>query len=71
MTTTDFPNLQSKTKYLDDRQAANILGLKPQTLRNWRGMDRGPAYVKVGRAVRYGLSDLITYMEERRVQPGA
>ena len=57
--------------YLTDVQAADYLGLRPQTLRNWRGMDRGPAYVKVGRAVRYSFGDLIAYMEERRVQPGA
>lgn len=71
MTTTDFPNLQSKIKYLDDHQAAQILGLKPQTLRNWRGQDRGPAYIKAGRAVRYSLDDLIEFANSHKVQPGA
>jgi predicted DNA-binding transcriptional regulator AlpA len=56
---------------LKDNEAAHYIGMKTQTLRNWRAMNRGPAYVKVGRAVRYSLNDLDAYMTERRVQPDA
>ncbi len=56
-----------KVKYLNDVEAAKIADLSPQTLRNWRQQGRGPAYVKLGRSVRYSLSDLISWFEGRRV----
>jgi hypothetical protein len=56
-------------KYLNDIEAAKIADLSPQTLRNWRQQGRGPAYVKLGRAVRYSLNDLISWLEGRRVSP--
>lgn len=34
-------------------QAANQLGLKPETLEVWRLKGGGPEYVKLGKAVRY------------------
>ena len=38
---------------VNDREAAKFLGNKVQTLRNWRHLRRGPAYIKLGRSVRY------------------
>lgn len=58
-----------KIGFLNDVQAAKILGLKAQTLRNWRGQAKGPPYVKAGRAVRYSLQDLISFMTARRIDP--
>ena len=58
-----------KISFLNDVQASKILGLKVQTLRNWRGQAKGPPYVKAGRAVRYSLQDLISFMAARRVDP--
>jgi hypothetical protein len=59
----------AKVRYLNDVEAAKIADLSPQTLRNWRLQGRGPAYVKLGRAVRYSLNDLISWLEGRRVNP--
>lgn len=44
--------------------AANVLGLKPGTLRHWRTTGRvgQPPYVKLNRAVRYRASDLSAYI---------
>jgi hypothetical protein len=58
-----------KVRYLNDVEAAKIADLSAQTLRNWRMQGRGPAYVKLGRAVRYSLNDLISWLEGRRVNP--
>ncbi len=55
--------------WVDDREAAEILGFKNvQTLRNWRHEQRGPAYSKLGRSVRYKVSDLIEFAESRKVR---
>ena len=54
---------------LRDTQAARVLGLHVQTLRNMRSRRVGPAYVKMGRAVRYFEEDLLKYLDERRVKP--
>jgi len=65
----DQNNADLRFRYLNDFQAAALLGLKPQTLRNWRGQSKGPPYQKVGRAVRYDFSTLINWMDERTVRP--
>ena len=53
---------------LKDTEAAEMLGLHPQTLRNMRCRNEGPAYHKLGRAVRYLEKDLLTYLEKRKIQ---
>ena len=52
-------------------EAAEYLNVKPQTLAVWvhRGVP-GPAYVKVGRSVRYRKSDLDAWIESRTVRHG-
>jgi len=56
-----------RAMWVDEREISRIIGVAIQTLRNWRFQRRGPAYSKVGRAVRYRLDDVIRFMEERRV----
>lgn len=58
----------SSTKFLNDRAAAEIMGLQVQTLRNWRCSRKGPSYVKAGRAVRYDITDVMSFMQSRRVE---
>lgn len=58
-------------KAIDEKQAAIILGIAVQTLRNWRHQRRGPAYVKMGRSIRYMLVDLDEYLETRKINPEA
>ena len=53
--------------FMNDIRAAEFLGLKPQTLRNWRTMSKGPDYSKAGRAIRYHLEDLVRFMAENKV----
>lgn len=55
---------------LNDREAAKVLGLSPQTLRNWRAMRRGPVYRKLHRRVVYLVADLQAFLEARRIAPG-
>lgn len=49
-------------RLLKDTEAAVILGLSMNTLVNWRCQGKGPEFVKLGRAVRYRMSDLQKYI---------
>lgn len=60
----DFP-----TRYLDEKAVSELIGIAVQTLRNWRFRGTGPPYCKIGRSVRYLLSDIIAFMESKRVLP--
>jgi len=59
--------MQIEKNYLTDVEAAQVLGLSKQTLRNWRFNRRGPAYHRAGRAIRYAKADLQSYMQARRI----
>jgi len=51
--------------------AAELLGLKAQTLACWTHRGEGPPYVKLGHSVRYRRSDLDRWVESRVVRPAA
>jgi len=40
-------------RLIDEKEAAQSLGLRVSTLQRWRWAGEGPPYVKFGRAVRY------------------
>ena len=46
-------------------QAADFLGLAVSTLNKWRCYGDGPAFIKMGRSVRYRITDLNEYVENR------
>ena len=54
---------------VDEKRAAKFLGIAVQTMRNWRHQRRGPAYVKMGRSVRYQVNDLVDYLKKRKINP--
>lgn len=56
--------------YMGVREAAAYLGLSPHTLDNWRSLDRGPDYYRVGGRVVYSKADLETFMAARHVTHG-
>jgi predicted site-specific integrase-resolvase len=47
--------------------AAVFLGLAQHTLEQWRTDGKGPAFIKMGAAVRYHKDDLIAWRNARRV----
>ncbi len=49
------------TDMLTTAEAARHLGLAFSTLNKWRVYGTGPAFIKLGRAVRYRRSDLEAY----------
>jgi excisionase family DNA binding protein len=51
--------------HLRTEEAAKRLNVKPETLEAWRCRGGGPAFLKLGKAVRYRESDLDAYEASR------
>jgi hypothetical protein len=59
---------RSNNDLLDQKQAAQILGVEPGTLQVWRATKRYPLrYIKIGRSVKYKFQDLQAFIEMRAV----
>jgi excisionase family DNA binding protein len=59
----------AKPRLLKEKEAAKVLGVKAQTLAVWRCLARYHLpFVKIGRNVRYLESDLLVWMESRKVR---
>lgn len=52
---------------VDTKGAAARLGLSPRTLENQRVYGGGPPFVRLGRTIRYRVSDLDAFMTARTV----
>jgi hypothetical protein len=61
----------STPEAINEKDVSAKYSIGIQTLRNWRHMGRGPAYIKLDRAVRYSLTDLEKYFQSHRVDPEA
>ena len=51
---------------LNEKEAAEYLGKKPGTLRQWRSDCRGPSYHKKGRQIMYQKNDLDAWLASGR-----
>jgi Helix-turn-helix domain len=54
------------TGLVDERRAAEILGLRVSTLRRWRYSGDGPEYIKLNSAVRYDPQTLAEFADAGR-----
>ena len=60
--------MTTTTHLLTTVETAQILGLSPRTLENWRNGDpphRGPAFLYVGSRVRYRLLGVEAYLDSQ------
>lgn len=57
--------MESQEGLVDERAAAEYLGVALRTVQWWRVVGRGPRFVKLGRLVRYRIGDLVAFVEER------
>ncbi len=64
-----YPDNQLVPVWVDEKEVARILGVAVQTLRNRRFQGLEPCFYKVGRSVRYKLSDVLSFMERHKVEP--
>jgi hypothetical protein len=57
-------------KMLSEEEVAQILGVKPNTLKDWRCRgSKSLKYVKSGKLVRYKERDLAQFIEKQTVDP--
>lgn len=55
--------------YVTEKEVATIGRFSLQTLRNWRHLGKGPAYLKVGRSIRYKIDDVRMFLDGKRIDP--
>ena len=53
-------------QFIDENEASKITSIPTPTLRTLRSKGGGPPFVKIGRSVRYEVTDLIAFMRRRR-----
>jgi predicted DNA-binding transcriptional regulator AlpA len=61
----------SLDRFVDRREAAQILGVQPATLADWAVRGCGPEMVKMGRSVRYAVRALTEFTLTRTVSSTA
>jgi predicted DNA-binding transcriptional regulator AlpA len=54
---------------LTEVEIADFLKLSTRTLQSWRIKSDGPPFIRVGRAIRYRLRDVVAWIEARTVAP--
>ena len=54
-------------RYLTEIEVSRITGRALSTLRNERSKGQGTPYIKIGRSVRYSLTDVIDWMESKKL----
>lgn len=53
-------------RFLTTKEAAELLGIRPNTLEHWRSKGKGPTFERVGSAIRYRLSDIELWLTANR-----
>jgi len=60
--------MNGQTKYIKEKEVAEITGRALSTLRNERFQGKGIPYSKIGKSVRYNYEEVINFMNERRIE---
>lgn len=61
--------LRNAIGLLSQDDVASMIGVSKTTLRIWRREKRGPAFIKLEKAVLYRLSDVQNWLASRVVDP--
>jgi hypothetical protein len=56
-------------KLISTKEAAAMLGTTEGTLKSWRSRGIGPAWVKLGAAVRYDVEELLDFIKRNTRVP--
>ena len=62
------PATETIPSFLSTDEVAEMVHIKPQTLRVWRWRGDGPRYLKAGSRVLYKLSDVLAWLERSSAQ---
>lgn len=55
--------------YLTTEQLSALTGIPAETLRWWRRVNRGPAFIREGATIRYPLTEVEAWKRRRLVVP--
>ena len=55
-------------QWVDEKKVSEMTARAISTLRNDRVAKRGFPFCRVGRSIRYKLSDIVSFMEARRIE---
>ena len=55
-------------KHLNQVQLARRWNLSPRTLERWRWLKKGPAFMRIGGAIRYAIADVEAFEATQRRQ---
>jgi predicted DNA-binding transcriptional regulator AlpA len=61
----------AEDRMLKPEEVGVKLGVDVKTLTNWRYMQKGPKYVRMGKYIRYWLSEILRWSKEHEVDPAA
>ncbi len=67
----EFQNPGIDPSFLRERELASRWQMSTRTLQRWRAENYGPAYVRIGGAIRYLMDDILAYEARGRVGKGA
>lgn len=59
-------SFSTSNELLTTAQAAELLGIKKNTLEYWRLQGKSPVFLKIGKNVRYEKSEIVTFLESSR-----
>jgi excisionase family DNA binding protein len=62
-------NTRDDESLLNESEAAKLLAVSVRTLQAWRTRESGPPFVRLGRAIRYRLKDLIEWVRSKTCLP--
>lgn len=48
---------------INTHEAAQLIGIKPETLRQWRMNGQGPSFLKLGKLVKYRRSTVLQWID--------
>jgi hypothetical protein len=58
-----YEGLDPSLVHLDEREAAVLTNQSPKTLESWRNRGEGLPFLKLGRRIRYRLSDVLEFLD--------
>ncbi len=62
-----IPLEKLKDRYLTARETSELTGIRLTTLGNQRSKRRGIPFIKAGGSIRYRMTDILSYMDEHRI----
>ena len=60
--------MENRKRYLKEKEVAEITGFSVHTLQRMRFEHKGINYIKLGRAIRYTMEDVLAYVESHHVK---